>query len=641
MSIQYETFLREQEVELNLYERLALRAHSLLRLDMEYDEFDRELKSAELAVRFRHAISLGLVAFFLSLPLSVTIYAVGQNFITNGIGFLLPLLVLWAVTYLPLYMARLRKLRLIGQAPLGILYLVIAMEVTPNLESSVAFAARNMPDPMGRVFKLLLWLVETRKVPDMEAAFNWYSSQIKEWAPHIAEGLYLVAGSMREVGEMRTRTLEKAVSVVLDGTKKTMEEFARGLDLPVMVTNAFGIMLPVLMLVMLPIASVFASNVNVGPVMLIVYDLVLPAVLAAVIFYILGKRPGSMSEIKYRPTRFRVRIMGSTFNALPWIVTVFFAFAVLQLFLLINDPAALLPTIRGEQVRPSLLTVPAIVALGVPLGLYFMSWSEQNSEIKERVDALEREFASALYQLGNIMSQGVPLEEAMEDVAGRMKGSQTEAFFTTTTSRMKTLGWPVEKVLFDEKVGTMRAFPSNLIRNIMKVILKSAEKGPRSAAMTAISVSRYLKVMQDLKDKIDDMLADAISSIRFQGAVLIPVITGTVVGLGEITSGLLVRISQQVSSIVSAGAISGAGYLNQFLNVEGALQPSYLQLVVGIYVLLSCILLGLFVGGLQEGWDKITIYESIGKVTFAGSLIYVTSASLIAAVFGGLALAVV
>ncbi|MBR9689375.1 MAG: hypothetical protein GOV01_00560 [Candidatus Altiarchaeota archaeon] len=640
-SMQYDKFLEEQKINLSLYEKAAKWANKFMKLEFEYQEYDKEMEAVELYVRFQAAMNLGIIVALLTLPLALFVYITGNSSITNWVAIGMPFIAMFSIVYYPLYIARLRKLKILGQAPLATLYLVIAMEVTPNLESSVAFAAKNVPDPMGRIFKHLLWMVETRTLPDMEAAINWYSVQIKEWAPHVAEGLYLIAGSMREAGHMRTRTLKKAVNVVLEGTQRMMEDFARGLDLPVMATNAFGIMLPVLMLVMLPIISVFTSTASIGPAMLLIYDFILPAALGGIIIFILGKRPGSLSGITYKKTKFRVRLLGQEFYALPIMIFTGFIFFVLQLVIIVSDPGVLASTVAGLQPSPSIMTMPIILAIGVPVGLYFLSWAQENRETKRRIEALEREFASALYQLGNTMSQGVPIEQAMGEVASRMKGSETEIFFSTAISRMKTLGWPLEMVLFDEKYGIMNDFPSHLIKNIMLVVLKSSEKGPTSASVTSISVSKYLKVMQDVKDKIIDMLSESISSIKFQGMFLIPIITGTVVGLGEITSNLLVQIGTQISSITQLGAVSGIGYVSDFLNVEGALQPSYLQLVVGVYVLMTCIILGLFVGGMIDGWDKMAMYENMGAVTLFGSITYVLSAAFVAMVFGGLAQSVI
>ncbi|MBR9681968.1 MAG: hypothetical protein GOV00_04185 [Candidatus Altiarchaeota archaeon] len=449
--------------------------------------------------------------------------------------------------------------------------------------------------------------------------------------------MYLIAGSMKESGKMRRRSLEKAIRVVLEGTKGTMEGFARGLDLPVMATNAFGIMLPVLLLIMGPIASVFSSSTNMGMLLLVVYDFLIPLMLVAITVYILGKRPGGISEIQYKKPSYKVNVMGITLNARPLMVIFFIIFAALQAFLLILEPSALSPTAVGNRAVSVGTTVPGILALGVPIGIYFLAWAQENQKIKKRVRVLEDEFASALYQLGNIMSEGVPLEEAMRDVAERMKGSETEAFFVTTVNRLRTLGWPIEKCLFDESYGVLREFPSNLIRNIMQVLMKSAEKGPSSASLTAISVSKYLQAMQEVKNKIIDLLSESISGLKFQGMILIPLITGTIVGLGQITSNLLMNIAQQISGVMGGGMSMGYGYVGEFINVSGIIQPSFLQAIVGVYVVLTLLVIGFLVGGLEEGWERMSMFLNMGKLVTYGTVIYALTALVISVLFGGMA----
>ncbi|MBR9679587.1 MAG: hypothetical protein GOU99_00890 [Candidatus Altiarchaeota archaeon] len=634
----YETFLKDQELDLGRYERAAKKAHEVLNINWKYEDFDKELRMAEIQTSFECAVSLGVIAAVFSLPISVIFLLSGSD-ITSFFAFLLPLFVFASFVYYPKYLARIRRMQLLGQSPLAIMYLVIAMEVTPNLESSVAFTAANLPDPLGRVFKRLLWEVETRNKPDMQEALSDYSLEAKEWSSHFSEAIYLVASSMRETGDKKRRTLEKSVSVVLDGTKGVMEGFARGLGTPVMIANAFGVMLPVLLLVMAPIISIFASSGNFGPPMFIIYDFVLPLVLALTVVYILGKRPSNLSEITYSKTKYRLRLFGKSYNVWPLMLLSALLFGAIQLLWFMSDPYIIIPMVHSDT-SPAVSTLPGIIAIGLPIGLYLLSWAQENIETKKRVEVLEKEFASGLYQLGSVMSEGVPIEEAIEDVAGRMKGTEVELFFHAASTRVRRLGWPLEKSLFDEQHGAMLSFPSNLIKNIMLILLKSAEKGPYSASSTAINVSRYLKNMQDVKDKITDMMSDSVSGLKFQGMFLIPLVTGTIVGLGEITSNILMQIVRQVSSLVG-GEMVGYSYVSQFINVEGIIQPSFLQLIIGIYILLTMTILGTFVGGLLDGWDKMTIYANIGNMLTVGVVVYAITTVCVAMIFGGMASSVV
>jgi len=637
----YERFLEEQKIELSLYEKMALRAYRLLKLDIESKDYDRELEFAEIYIRFKHALCLSLLVTLLSLPFAISIILIGRNTVTNMFAIMLPIIVFGAVLYYPLYRAKILKMKMLGQGPLAILYLVIALEVTPNLESAVTFAAKNLPDPLGRAFKRLLWEVETRKKPEMSEALYDYSTLVKEHLPYFSEALYLVASSPREIGENRKRTLEKAVTVILEGTKSTMERFARSLGLPVMALNSFGILLPVIMLVLGPVASIFIAGGNLGIVFAIIYDFFIPLILALIGLYVLARRPGSTVDISYRKPDYTIKLGNYRINGKNLMLLIFAIFMGIQLLLIQATGGLILkPTAELETMFPSFFTFPLVIAISLPLGIYLMSWSYGNREIRERVKELERQFSSALYQLGNVLSTGIPLEQAFEEVADKFRGTEIEVFFRETAMKVKRLGWTAEKALFDPHYGTLTAFPSNLIKNVMAVLLRSAEKGPVSASLTASGISNYLRKMWEVNEKIEDLLAEEVAGMRFQGMILIPLITGTVVGLGEIISRIILEISRQMISLGGLETAYVYGTFTQVINVRGVIQPSFLQIIVGIYTLIVCLISGWLTGGLEEGWDKVTIFSEMGRISLIGMLVYVIMGTLVGLIFGGAAMVV-
>jgi len=119
--------------------------------------------------------------------------------------------------------------------------------------------------------------------------------------------------------------------------------------------------------------------------------------------------------------------------------------------------------------------------------------------------------------------------------------------------------------------------------------------------------------------------------------VLIPMITGTVVGLGEVISNIMLQISKQ---LVNLGGLQTAyvyGTFTQVINVNGVIQPSFLQFIIGIYMILVCLITGWLTGGLEDGWDKVSMFTEMGKVTLIGMITYSILAVVIGIVFGGLA----
>jgi len=92
------------------------------------------------------------------------------------------------------------------------------------------------------------------------------------------------------------------------------------------------------------------------------------------------------------------------------------------------------------------------------------------------MEKLEKEFAGSLFQLGNRVGDGIPVEIAFGDVAENMRGTPSGNFFMNVSLNMRELGMSVKKAIFDNRKGAILNFPSNLIESSMKVLLEGAKK---------------------------------------------------------------------------------------------------------------------------------------------------------------------
>ncbi len=638
VSYYYERFQKEYRPSPNLFERIAFFAWKLLPLPFSWKKYDETMKALGWQLRSKHALALAVLTTVLSLPVAFYLFAYAGGGTIGLLAFFVILAVAFVVPFFgPLYYAEVEKMNFLGQAPMALLYMAIAMEITPNLESSVEFAAKNMPDPIGRAFKRLLWEVETRKKVDMVEALSDYAKEIAPWAPHVAEALYLIASSTREMGARRREVLEKALHVALTGTRRYMEKFARGLSLPVMATNAFGIMLPVLFLVLGPVAAAFMHGFALGPTLVVLYNVILPLVLLAIILGIATKRPGIISSVKFKRVTSKVNLFGIKVPIVLVPLAVLIPGFLWQMAIISKDPQVLLSRVPSMGEPASVLTtLPAVAAVAFAIAIGLKLWVGKNREVKRNIENIEREFPSVLYQLGHILEEGIPLEDAIGYLQGRLKGMTTEVFFEEALRKMRLLGLSIEDVFLDEKKGIINKFPSDLIRNIMMVLIKASKKGPKSTAMTALNISRYLAEMQKVKEKIEDLLSESIVSMKFQGKFLIPMITGIVVGMGELVVKLLLGIGKQITTLMGGGVGYGASFLLDFFNVRNLIQPSFLQLTIGLYLILTLLIIGLFVGILEEGFSSIAIADNIADLLFTALPIYILSLMVISVGFGAM-----
>ena len=138
---------------------------------------------------------------------------------------------------------------------------------------------------------------------------------------------------------------------------------------------------------------------------------------------------------------------------------------------------------KGEFVGPfglgaSILSLFLPLSIGLAIGTYYRNRSKNVIKIREASKKLEKEFAGALFQLGNRIGDGIPAEIAFSKVADVMAGTTSGNFFELVSTNINKLGMSVEEAIFDPKQGAINSYPSNLIESSMKVLIESSKKGP-------------------------------------------------------------------------------------------------------------------------------------------------------------------
>lgn len=647
----YDVFQEEIGAKKSLFESLVLLVPKIARLDTglglekDYEPF---LESAQLSVTTGDVLSLTIYTLLAGFLLGTLLLSyLGFDMLLAGAIYGTVIFIGAGVFAYPVLKAQRNKMLIIGQSPLAILYMVISLRVTPTLENAIIFAAKNVPDPVGTEMKKIVWQVQTRTYSSVAEALYDYSSKIKPWAPGFSDALYLIANSSDQPTiEDREKTLEKSITVSLENTKSVMAKFARGLAMPVMAVNALGVILPVLGLVMAPIASVFTQGTGIATLLTVSYDIVLPLVLLGLMVAILSGRPGSFSivDLSLYPQAKeldKVDVFGIKISP---------SFLSLLLFLLLGGPTIASLIFQGGKffettmsATDSLKTVPLIISIGLGAGIVFLYGNSKRTKLATEIKELEREFSSALYQLANIMQQGMPLEQALYEASYALKGTKSAVFFRTAIDNIEKFGLPPYQAFFDKDVGAIRIFPSSLIKNVLEIILSAAERSTYATAKATQSISVYLQNIQAVEEKIDDLLSESISTMKFQSYILIPLISGVVVGLSQMITQILLKVTEQMNSAFAGSsiALAGSSVMSSLLNIKGTIPPSYLQLVVGFFTLELLFLTGLFSGGLEKSVeDDASVKTEIGRLMSIGIVMYAVVTAVVSIFFSGLMVAV-
>ena len=197
---------------------------------------------------------------------------------------------------------------------------------------------------------------------------------------------------------------------------------------------------------------------------------------------------------------------------------------------------------------------------------------------------------------------------------------------------MTRLGMGIEQALFDPKVGALASFPSRVIESSMKVLAESIKKGPRIAAQALLSMSRYIKEIHRVEERLKDLMSEVISSMKSQIKFLTPAIAGIVVGITAMISSILTRLSAQLTTFASQG--QQVGGFSDLLEIFGIGMPTYhFQIIVGIYIVQIIFILTVLSNGIENGADKLSERFQLGRNLVRSTLSYCLIAGMVMILF--------
>jgi hypothetical protein len=577
---------------------------------------------------------------------------------------------------LPMFLANTWRLKASNQMVLCVFYVVTYMRHTSNLELALKFASDHIAPPLSLDIKKIIWDVETEKYSTIKESLETYLLTWKKWNIEFIESFHLIEASLYEGEEkVRVATLDKSLDVILTETYEKMLHYAQNLKSPITMLHMLGVILPILGLVILPLVVSFMADIK-WYYLALFYNIALPILVFYMGKNILSRRPTGYGntdiselpqykkyggillklgkkEISISPLYVCLIIavlflmIGLSPIIMHWFITdeVNLGFGAIdetstcfRSFCLLDYRESESGGVAGPfGLGASLLSLFITVAFGFSLGYYFKLRSKNVIKIRKRTEELEQEFASGLFQLGNRLGDGLPAETAFGKVSASMEGTATGNFFQIVSTNIRRLGMGVTQAIFNPKTGALVRFPSNLIESSMKVLIESVKKGPRVAAMALMNISRYIKEIHKVNERLKDLMAEVISSMNSQIKFLTPVIAGIVIGITSMVTTILGKLSLQMEQLGTGGVEGGVGGALATGFFGQGVPTYFFQLVVGIYVVQITYILTIMSNGIENGSDKLNERYLLGQNLTRSTILYCFIAATIMLIFNFIA----
>ncbi len=658
LSKEYQVFKQEaMPGHMSFYERLCVFSGRLFTVRVDPVRAQQLQESIDIC---HFAITpSNVIAFSILFP--ITLMIVGSAFsllVVNSLFFTLFFLLsgialLFVLGKYPIFLANNWRMKASNQMVLCVFYVVTYMRHTSNLELAIEFASEHLAPPLALDLKKILWDVETQKYESVKESLEMYLETWRKWNNEFVEAFHLIVSSLYETSEdRRLGVLDKSLDVILDETYERMLHYAQNLKGPITMLHMLGVILPILGLVILPLVVSFMENVA-WYHLATLYNVILPVLVYLMGKNILSKRPTGygdtdIAELNPSLKKYRnivIKIGQTEIQIQPIFICILIggllllvALAPVILHAFQPDPTFDIPlpfgfsvlgyresAITGEIIGPfgmgaALLSLAFPLALAFSIGLYFKLRSQNVIKIREQTKKLEDEFASALFQLGNRLGDGLPAEIAFSKVAEVMPDTVSGHFFQLVATNIAKLGMGVKDALFNPRTGALVYFPSNVIQSSMKVLVEGIRKGPVIAAQALLNISRYIKEIHKVNERLKDLMADVISDMKSQISFLTPAIAGIVIAITSMITYILGALSGNIRTL---GSTELAGRVSDIASLFGDGIPTYyFQFVVGVYVFQIVFLLTILANGIENGADKLQERYDLGKNLIKSTMLY-------------------
>ena len=557
-----------------------------------------------------------LTALFMFLLLDVILFRITtfNPTVLTFVAVMTLLVPLGILSYLSEYVkihARYMKIQSIGDIPEVLSYVVMSMRLVSNMEKAIHFAALNSTRPLANDLRKMLWNLQVRMYSSMDDALLDFAQMWGKNSEHFKRSLHLIKSSTSEPDEaQRVITLNRALDIVLEGTKEMMEQYAVRLKTPTYILYSIFILIPLALVALLPAVTVVGIRFD-AVTLVILYDLVLPIATFAYAEYILMQRPATFLPQAIPESHPGLRGIGRKRKIATIVAAVIGILVSLSGYISIffGNPMNIISTGTLEGIIPPALFV--IWGTVIAFSIYMNTVYSPYKKIRDDIRKMESEFADALFILGRRISEGRSAEESFAHTSKTMEGSHIGKMFERISINLITMRTSIRSAIFDEEFGAFRDIYSDRIQTTMIMFTESVHKSHLSAGVAIIKLADHLKELQAVEKNIRHSLYDMTSTMRTTACIFAPLIAGVTIALSEVIARILQDVAEGISRL-PRNLVPGPAQISPE-NLDQTIAPDLFMLSIGVYLILITAILVRFSSTIENGGERTQFLYDLGQ----------------------------
>ena len=653
--------MAKKETPISIYEKFCTFSYNLIRIKFSDEYMEKEkriLDFCDLKIPPTSNISAAIIFFILSLIIAVFIFIFLSLSLFPYLFLIFGFLSFW-IYYFPYLFVRYIRIASSSEMTLCITYMVISLSRTPNLENAVIFTYKNLRGPLRRDFEKVVLDFNLRKIYSIEEGIERIIDKWSTEAREFSDALKLLV-EYAKYPYRGEKMLEEAVRLTVDGSYSKMIKYARDLKLPTTAILVLGIILPVIGLTLIPLLTIFIPEILSMTMVFFFYNIFLPIILFSLIIMLVEGRPMTVSTVINAKGPLAINFSGKRVNLLLVSLLILIPISVYLISGILNDvekynacsqwaktgfdsherPNELinieeckfyLTDLIYQSIRPSLLLISFVVMIFVPIYIV----NRKNVSEMEKIRKVEMSLGTLLFQLSHKISTGVPFEEAVFSLEEKAQTKEVNDMIRELKKRLSFFG-NIREALIGEN-GLIKKYNSTIMTSIFEIIVEISSKGSIYLSRALSTFSRHLQNLSSLQEKIEDLISDNVSTLKFMSYFLTPIVGGVSVSIGLIILAILGNLSVSLQQLMpKESGLPSIGLPMINLWTASNVPPSLFHLAIGIYILELSMISSFLIVGLENGFDRIYFIENLGKVILVSFLLFIVISFMVYVFLSGI-----
>ncbi|MGM5488548.1 MAG: hypothetical protein ACQESG_06360 [Nanobdellota archaeon] len=381
---------------------------------------------------------------------------------------------------------------------------------------------------------------------------------------------------------------------------------------------SFGVLLPVMSLMLLPLLSIFMSDIVKPSGIFFFYNVLFPTVMLLVALDFANKRVqintiDLQDSSKYKKTPHWIYLIG---------LLIIVVFSIPGFFHLATIDMTSADAAEKEYDLMSVIKV-WLIPLGIMVAIYVVSkyYVAIHRKQWEDVKLAEDDLPHLLQIFGTFISLNISIENIIPYIARDYKeaGFKDHPVVNIFSELSRKLIYTKGKVqvLIVETLHDI--CPSKKVSNMLSQILSFSEISQESASKATRLIRNQTIAVMELDDYIRTLLAETSGLINISVTMLLPLLSAVAVIMSILIVKAIDFITKELSAIQES--FGGGGFDLSLVDITKIIPPTLLEVIISIYFIEMFYILSLFATKIEIGNDRFKFAQKLSS-NMMGFLVY-------------------